>query len=83
MTDATDKDARHEGSSFEPVPREAGTSGGYPPEADPDKVDGLTDAEVPGEQVDPDRRLTGGDQADASTGSQDEQVMPGSEEPPD
>jgi len=38
---------------------------GYPPEADPDKGDDLPAAEVPGEQTDPARRLTGGDQPEA------------------
>ena len=38
------------------------TTPSYPPEADPDTGDGLPGAVVPGEQVDPTRRLTGGDQ---------------------
>ena len=38
------------------------TTPSYPPEADPDKAGVLPAAEVPGEQVDPTRRLTGGDQ---------------------
>ena len=38
---------------------------GYPPEADPDKGQDLPAAEVPGEQTDPTRRLTGGDQPEA------------------
>ena len=34
----------------------------YPPEADPDKAGDVVAAEIPGEQTDPTRRLTGGDQ---------------------
>ena len=85
MTEETGDDVRHEGSSFEPVPREPGPAGqpppGYPPEADPDKAGDLPAAEVPGEQTDPDRRLTGGDQAEGSSAST--QGTRGSVEPPD
>jgi len=38
---------------------------GYPAEAEPDKAEGVPAAEVPGEQTDPARRLTGGDQPEA------------------
>jgi len=100
MTSGADSDARHEGASFEPVTTQAGAVGptpAYPPEADPDKTGGLTDAEVPGEQTDPARRLTGGDQAPVEEGvsageatsadeselTADDLVTPGSVEPPD
>lgn len=87
MTDASGSDVRHEGTSFDPVPRdqaaEAGLGGSYPPEADPDKGGDLPDAEVPGEQTDPARRLTGGDQPDGGSATQDDLVTPGSVEPPD
>lgn len=84
---ASDSDVRHEGASFEPVPADPATSGptpAYPPEADPDKGGDLPDAEVPGEQTDPARRLTGGDQPiKESEVTQDDLVTPGSVEPPD
>lgn len=88
MTDESDSDVRHEGASFDPVPREqaaeAGLGGSYPPEADPDKAGDLPDAEVPGEQTDPARRLTGGDQPSGEAEvTQDDLVTPGSVEPPD
>jgi hypothetical protein len=70
MTEGNNSDVRHEGTSFDPVPRdqaaEAGLGGSYPPEADPA------------------RRLTGGDQpAGESEVTQDDLVTPGSVEPPD
>lgn len=88
MSDASGNDLRHEGASFEPVPRDlatdAGLGGSYPPEADPDKGGDMPDAEVPGEQTDPDRRLTGGEQpAGESEVTQDDLLTPGSVEPPD
>lgn len=50
-------DERHEGSSFEPVPRDPGaTTRPYPPEADPEPDVVVPEAVVPGEQADPDRR---------------------------
>ena len=88
MTEGNNSDVRHEGTSFDPVPRdqaaEAGLGGSYPPEAEPDKGGDLPDAEIPGEQADPARRLTGGDQpAEESEVTQDDLVTPGSVEPPD
>lgn len=99
MTQTSRHEIRHEGTPFEPVPREA-MSGGYPPEADPAPDDDSTPDEVPGEQVDPDRRLEqfpeDDEDADGSSagssdsptapqdpGTPDETVVPGSEEPPD
>ncbi len=88
MTDSAENDVRHEGSSFEPVPSDPAApdtpTSGYPPQADPDQGGGLPAAEVPGEQVDPARRLTGGDQPTRGSGAApDDTVTPGSTEPPD
>lgn len=98
MTDLSDTsaagDARHEGASFEPVPRDAETpdaatpdtpTSDYPPEADPDKGGDVPAAEVAGEQTDPEHRLTGGDQPSHRTPgtTEGDQVTPGSVEPPD
>ena len=98
MTASDDSDARHEGSSFEPVldgSADVGPTPSYPPEADPDKAGDLPAAEVPGEQADPARRLTGGDQdvsdvagdghpdGEESAITEDDLVTPGSVEPPD
>lgn len=91
MTDPSDtgdipeNEVRHEGSAFEPVPRDAeATTKPYPPEADPQQAGDVEAAEVPGEQTDPDRRLTGGDLpvSDADT-TPSTHVTPGSTEPPD
>lgn len=88
---AARNDERHEGASFEPVPRDAAaTTRPYPPEADPEPDVAVPEAVVPGEQTDPDRRVevfpedeqdAGQDADGGSTPS--EHVTPGSTEPPD
>jgi hypothetical protein len=92
-TDADDltsrHDERHDGSSFEPVPRDPGaTTRPYPPEADPEPDVVVPEAVVPGEQTDPARRTevfpedegtaTAGTTTDAAPAS-----MPRGTEPPD
>lgn len=56
----------------------------YPPEADPDQAGDVEAAEVPGEQTDPGRRLTGGDlPVGDGDSTPSEHVTPGSTQPPD
>lgn len=88
MTPGSDNDVRHEGTSFEPVPSDpvaaAGHGTSYPPEAEPDKGGDLPDAEVPGQQTDPEHRFPDEDgAAGESAVTQDDLVTPGSVEPPD
>ena len=61
MTQAPDDAVRDE--------NDTSVAPGYPPEADPDKAEDLPAAEIPGEQTDPARRLSGGDQPEVVTPS--------------
>lgn len=82
MTTLEDHDERHEGNAFQPVPRDATpTASSYPPEADPAPDDDTAPAEVPGEQVDPDRRVEQFPEDERNPGASP--AAPGSVEPPD
>jgi hypothetical protein len=87
-TAANGRDERHEGTAFEPVPRDAGaTTRPYPPEADPEADVEVPAAVVPGEQADPERRSDtfpeDTERAEGTASTPSEHVTPGSTEPPD